>query len=346
MDSEVHIVFGFDNNYSMQVGVAILSICIHTSGPVCFHALIAEDVTDSIKRQIEDMVVSRGKKIIYHVVSGELLRETRVNSYFSRSVYSRLLIADILSPDIHKAIYLDCDIITLQSLRPMWEIKLDEDEPAAMAIDLDSSDVKHHNNIGIPLSQPYFNSGVILMNLDCWRKEGLSSFFIQQASEHDYLYVDQDVLNANIGERVRHLHMRFNLQHPLLLLPEEEWLLEKPRFFEEVYEAKENPVVIHYVGPTKPWHEGCLMADDWLKYKAMSPWKDVPLQRVIVNGPCAVYLTEIEKIDVLTVKSIANPLFAIVLKFAEKCPRSFSIFRKSVWAIARRLKLVQSQNIE
>lgn len=41
--------------------------------------------------------------------------------YISRATYYRLLIPQILSEDIHKVLFLDCDIIVRHSLRPLWE---------------------------------------------------------------------------------------------------------------------------------------------------------------------------------------------------------------------------------
>ena len=50
---------------------------------------------------------------------------------------------------------------------------------------------------------------------------------------------------------------------------------------EQVYDALKNPVIVHYAGGAiqRPWFTNCgsRYIDWYLKYKVLSPWKDVPL---------------------------------------------------------------------
>jgi len=340
MEEMMHIAFGFDNNYSMPCGVAVTSVCETTPGPICFHALIAEDVTEDTKQKLESVVLSHGNKICFYDVSPSSFSDIPDPTCISKSAYNRLLIPDILPGDVEKVIYLDSDLVILRSLREMWDIQLVEDEPAAMAIDSGCSNVKFHNRIGIPLSQAYYNSGVMLMNLRYWRREQIGRKCIRKAEENNYPLVDQDAINVVIGSKVRNLHLRFNLQIFLLLRPEDEWLIDKSRYFNQVYEAKERPVVIHFVEGLKPWHEGCRHAEEWRAFKAMSPWKDVPLSRFIAKGKHMLYLDKMKEIDPLETESFIQPLFALVLRFAKRYRRAFALFRKVLWTLSSKMKLL------
>ena len=51
---------------------------------------------------------------------------------------------------------------------------------------------------------------------------------------------------------------------------------------EAINEAVAHPVIAHFTGgdhQARPWHEGCwsYRKDEYLRYKALSPWKDTPL---------------------------------------------------------------------
>ena len=54
----------------------------------------------------------------------------------------------------------------------------------------------------------------------------------------------------------------------------------------------DHPAIIHYLGGwimARPWYEGCCSthADEYFRYKALSPWKDSPLSKsnAVTNPP-------------------------------------------------------------
>ena len=334
----MHIAFGFDQNYAMPCGVAILSVCRNTPRPLYFHALVAEDVTQETKKQIEEMALSYGNRMAWYQVDSAILKKLPEHRWYGKSIYNRLLIPDLLPEDVTKVLYLDSDILALKSLRPVWEMVLADDEPAAMAFDSGCSDIYFHNRVDIPLSQPYFNSGVILMNLTCWRKEGIRMKCMEKIGQNNYTLVDQDAINAVIGARVRNLHLRYNLQVSILKCPEDDLQMDKERCSAQVHEAIEDPVIIHYTDCIKPWHEGCPDAKEWLDVKNGSPWKDTPL----VSGKklYTLHLDLVKEINMDDAITIASPLFALILDFSRKHHKVFSRLSKLVWKIAEKHDLL------
>lgn len=343
----IHVAFCFDPGYAMPCGVAMYSICVNTPDPVCFHALISHDVTDETRQQMESMAVSHGKTIEFHVIDSSSVDGTYSNAdvgYISKSTYYRFLIPDILPAGVSKAIYLDGDLITLGSLSPLWDTELGPEEPAAIVCDCGADDVRHHNKIGIPLSQPYYNCGVMVLNLDCWRKEDLGSICMRHAQEHDYPYMDQDVVNVLLGSRIKRLHFKYNCLILFLNTPEEDLRLEKGKYFDEIHEACRRPVILHFVGDRKPWHEGCPFSSEWLEYKADSPWKDVPLQQVPYTMWVTLKYLARRDSDVLDVNSVATPMVSLAVRLAQRHPRIFSLFRKVVWTVAKKYHVLDRQS--
>lgn len=269
----IHIALGFDQNYVMPCGITIVSICENTPCDIHFHAIIAEDVSDENKQKIESVVKKYSKKITFYTIEGTQFDQLPANAHISRSTYNRFLIPDLLSSDIKKVLYVDTDIVAVKSLVSLWETELLDNEPAAMAIDARCSGVKEHNAIDIPLSQPYYNAGILLMNLECWRKENISRQCIDKIVEHNYPWMDQDALNVVIGNRVKKLHVRYNLQTPFMVEPESDWEVERSLYFDEIFMGKENPVILHYSQGRKPWQNGCNYSGIWLQCKNISPWK-------------------------------------------------------------------------
>lgn len=337
----MHVAFGFDQNYTMPTGMVMLSICINTPGPICFHALIAPDVTDASRVLLEDLVNSYGKRIVFYTIDPMLLKGAHLNPRYTLCAYNRLLIPDILSPDIKKVIYLDSDTVTVDSLQPLWDVELADNEPLGLCYDSNSSDVRYLNSLDIPLSQTYCNTGVLLMNLDCWRREGIGRKCLDLLSTRDFPFVDQDVLNILLGDRFHHLHLRYNLQYQFLTEDEKDLMVEKAKYHPEVSEAVESPVVIHYSGHFKPWYTDCKFAEPWRKCKALSPWKDMPLIPRHTNEGFQLQVDGVIDNDIEAARSIAAPLIAIAMKLSIRRPRLFVLLRKMLWTLARKRHLIK-----
>lgn len=339
MKSPIQIVFAFDQNYVMPCGVAMLSICMNTPGPICFHVVADKDVTEESKATIAGIAESYGNQALFYTSDSVRFGNLPDNTHITRSTYSRLLLPELLPAQLDKVLYLDVDIITPGSLEPLWEMELDGDVPAAMAVDRLSFDKVLLSASVVPESRYYYNAGVMLINLDCWRREKLGEQCVRAIEEFRYKWMDQDAVNVIFGERVSALHLRYNMQNSLRTRPMGEH--EAKEFEPQVREAIESPVIIHYSESFKPWHQEYGMPEEWLEYKAMSPWKDTPLSRYTVKGDYPVNLNGFKELDVLHVESIALPLLTITSQFATRHPHAFKYLRKALWAIARRRYLVK-----
>jgi lipopolysaccharide biosynthesis glycosyltransferase len=100
---------------------------------------------------------------------------------------------------------------------------------------------------------PYFNSGVMVIDLKGWRAEGLEQRCLEAAErlKHRTKWLDQDVLNICLAGRWGLLPPFWNKQFSLGLFPD--WQCSP---YEEVefQEARSHPAIIHFCTRTKPWH--------------------------------------------------------------------------------------------
>ncbi|WP_084797857.1 glycosyltransferase family 8 protein [Neobacillus mesonae] len=66
--------------------------------------------------------------------------------------------------------------------------------------------------LSIPAEYTYFNAGVLLMNLQKWRENKISSQVIQYIKEHPKLIklMDQDALNAVLYDKCLKLEPKWN----------------------------------------------------------------------------------------------------------------------------------------
>ncbi|WP_202799349.1 glycosyltransferase, partial [Treponema sp. JC4] len=87
--------------------------------------------------------------------------------------YLRFFIEKKLPSDVHKVLYFDCDIIVVDSLMELYETDI-SDFSLAAAFDVECDDICRYNRLDYPFKDGYFNSGVMLINLDYWRKHSIS----------------------------------------------------------------------------------------------------------------------------------------------------------------------------
>ena len=161
--------------------------------------------------------------------------------------YARLFLPKLL-PEVGRILYIDSDLIIMESLEAVWNTYL-ENTPLAAAV---CAHVKTIGNeclpteeLGLPPEAPYLQAGFLVIDLGAWRKMDLSKRCV------DYLlrypdrapHWDQSALNAVIDQKWAVLPDRWNVPAGYIELEPEKY-------------SKIKPAVLHYSGPDKPWRYG------------------------------------------------------------------------------------------
>jgi lipopolysaccharide biosynthesis glycosyltransferase len=190
-----------------------------------------------------------------------------------------------LLPEAPKVLYLDADTLVVDALGALWHTELGDAPLAAVANPLYRFMDDHPRwRLGISDRRRYLNSGVLLMNLELMRREGTAAALLAYARDHpDNVYPDQDAISALFADRHVSLHPRWNAQTTL-------WDLrpgDLPFAPSEVEEARQDPAIVHFVGPFKPWHYLCThpYRAEYFEHLQATPWAAPPLEgRTPVNA--------------------------------------------------------------
>ena len=269
----MQIALATDDRYALACGVCITSILENNRSEDVHIFVLASGLSEVNRRRFSLLEENYGRKIELVDVSDSVFEGLKVSRRFPKSIYYRLMLPELLS--CSKVIYLDCDIIVDGDLTPFWETEI-TDFAAVVVEDQWSDDIRIHNRIR--RDGKYFNSGVMLFNLDYWRAASLSDNCIAFLHDNPQIckYPDQDAMNCVIGDDVKYTDYRFNFQANMF--EKKEALMLHYSKWEEIEKWKVSPVVIHYTGMIKPWYEESThpMNDRFVKYKSKSPWKAVP----------------------------------------------------------------------
>lgn len=276
------VVVCTDNRFVMPTGVMMYSLCCNNpSVDVTFHILVDDSVStkdrDDLKETISKFPLG---KILFYDVDLTILPsfpslDTRQGK-ITKAVYYRLMLAEILPTSIHKVLYMDGDLIVRDSLLPLWNTDITGYAVAATADGL-SGDIEFYNRLRYPFEKGYFNSGVLLVNLDYWRQHSVINDFcdFMKTRANDIALWDQDVMNYVFQDHKVYFPIKYNLTSG--------YFFKQPRFdywkYEtEVSEALKNPVVVHFAGD-KPWYAYQKAPhpfnSTWFLYQDQTKWKGV-----------------------------------------------------------------------
>lgn len=270
----INILCTTDDNYAPHCGIMLTSLFeTNRESSFCSFILVDKISEENLgKFRLLEKKYSTTINIVY-VDASEWSEISLSASYLSLASCYRLLAPNLLPQDIHRILYLDCDIIINGDIRPLWETSL-EDKGVGAIIDINPS---FKDRIGI--KDFYFNSGVLLCDLDYWRKnkitEQCQSLMIEDCDK--LFYIDQDALNIVFEGSKIPLPLTYNFQVGFL-----------KKYCSNLYEAsihKEilasicSPVIIHYMTCHKPWNQYSIYppyTSYYVKAKDKSPWNDTP----------------------------------------------------------------------
>lgn len=269
----LHIALGLDAKYVMQSGVTITSICENNKDlDLFFHiATLGEGSDSTVFSPLTDILEHYNQQGEIIPIVDKYFEGLPELNYISKATYLRLLLPKVLKEDVGQVLYLDSDIIVMGSLRYFVEHPLSMEYGCGAAIDVNGCTIKHHNRLGISVPVTYFNAGVLQMNLVYWRNNDISSKTIQKIAENQYWFMDQDAINVVLNGKISRVPYKYNLQTSHYLYPPTEQELDI-KYHQELSDAMNNPVIIHYASYRKPWQEDCPRKEYWEEYKGKTIW--------------------------------------------------------------------------
>ena len=272
----IEIVLCTDDNYVMPTSVLINSISITNPESKIHYNIVSSGLSDSAKKKFLENFAGKNASIDFYTVDQGILDgcPVRPGEHISIAAYFRFLLPTILPDNIDKVLYMDGDIACVDDIKPLWETPLDGFAAAAVP-DMRCDDIRILNRLPLAESSEYYNSGVMLINLDWWRKNDVQnkSIFFATQNKDVCTYHDQDVLNVVLQGAFKTLSIRYNLQEHFL--EKRENLFIDKKYFDDLDFSVQNPVMLHYTGQKKPWHKECFnpLRDVWRCFFYNSGWK-------------------------------------------------------------------------
>lgn len=177
--------------------------------------------------------------------------------------YFRLKLASYLPQDIKTCLYLDVDMLCMQDIRDIFNIDL-QDKVCGVVLDADFRISRimegKNNNGGYALNvKTYFNAGLMLINLDNWRKQNIENQCFSWLAKYIPECHDQDTLNAVIEDKILILPLNYNFMIGHLENREESSFKGNngctlAYTYKQYLSAKDDIKILHFLTERKPWH--------------------------------------------------------------------------------------------
>ncbi len=253
----IPIFFAVDDGYIPFLAVALQSL-IENSSKNYYYSIkilytnIEEENKQKISKYKKENVNIEFVDLNYYIKKVKDKLYTR--DYYTKTTYFRLFIPN-LYPQYDKAIYLDSDIVVLGDIAELYNVNMGNNLIAAAPDDVIQTTKVFQEYaekvVGVADYRNYFNAGILLMNLDEFRKFNFQEKFLYLLETIKFTVAqDQDYLNRLCKGKVKIIDKAWD---------------RMPIAIDDMKE--EDIKVIHYNLAYKPWHfENVLYKDYFWKY--------------------------------------------------------------------------------
>lgn len=249
--NRMNILVTLNDHYMKPLRIMLESLFMHEKHPLDIY-LFYSNVSEKNREHLKNFVRhnSRKSRLITVFVDENIFKQAPVFSYFTREMYYRLLCSRFIPKTEDRILYLDPDLLIRGEIFPLYEM----DFQGKQIIGVEDYAIKHilrdkKEAIGFKAQDAYINSGVLLFNLKEMGEKFRLDDFIRLLDEYreTVSYPDQDAINLYFKDNILLADRiyNYNTGYGSVL-----GMLAHIFGFKK---EKEEPVIVHFCGKSKPW---------------------------------------------------------------------------------------------
>lgn len=271
----IKVVFAFDENYAIQGLIAALSLLDSSlrreNGSKYEIFFLVDKMFSSEIKEKYDKFLSSYKNLIHFsfvVSNGSFFADGYACRHVKKSAFLRLEIPELFECD--RIIYSDVDVLYLSGLSDLWSLDLGDDLLAAVVdvgfnrravFDRKRKELLYWDKYFSDRRGTYFQDGFMLLNLEKIRGTGVLTQWRKFMGER-FEYQEMDIINITCFPRIKKIGTKYSVIPGYFKRGRyDDGVAEGFLTPEEVMEARERPVIIHYAGPKKPWNSSSALGN-------------------------------------------------------------------------------------
>jgi lipopolysaccharide biosynthesis glycosyltransferase/glycosyltransferase involved in cell wall biosynthesis len=301
--NSIVVCLSSSNQYSAYCGAAIESIIENSNATNHYDIIILElDITHDNKRRLLSLA-DCCDNVSIRIINVKLLSlyfDFKLHSHFSLEGSLKLFLFSPLFEAYDKIVVLDSDLIVNCDIGELYGLKLNDNIMAAcddvmMKAMIARGDVSRGFVKSMPAGdyvadylhmgsdEHYYNTGVVVFNLSLGRHANIFEHAMQKINSRPYWFLEQDVLNEILCEKIAGLGIEWNLLTASDNI--DNTLRELDERTKDEYEyAMSAYNIVHFAGSKKPWLDPTVeYADTFFKYCRNTPWYEGIISKSITN---------------------------------------------------------------
>lgn len=272
-DFLIHVCYCFHDKtgrYAKFIGTSMLALFEKTTSEIMVHILHDDSLTDENRDKLSLIARRCWQHVKFYNVAelcadklAQMVKMVPVveKSRVSVGAFFKLLIPQIIPQNIKKIIYLDADIIANLDINELWQIELGDKILGVVTERANGIGTFLVSRDGFVKPEDYFNSGVLLMNLNLLRGEEETILAgVKFKAEHlQYKQFDQLIFNYCFATRALKLPVKFNR------------FVGRARAKNELLDEK----IYHYAGVALTLEMSDPFNRLWMEYFMRTPFLDI-----------------------------------------------------------------------
>lgn len=247
----INILVTLNSNYIKPLKVMLKSLFLNNPEEnftiYLLHSSISKEEIIELSKYIE----AHNSNLEEIYIEDKYFKDAPILLHYTKEMYYRLLAFKFLPDSVERILYLDPDILVINSVNELYNMNIDGYYYAAAYHDLIT--VKEINRIRLnPYKiERYYNSGVLLMNIDLQRKmiDERKIFDFVERNRSKLIMPDQDILNALYSKKIKSINeVLYNYDARYYRY----YKLRSNGRYDMDYVIR-NTVIIHFCGKRKPW---------------------------------------------------------------------------------------------
>ncbi|WP_049566389.1 glycosyltransferase family 8 protein [Streptomyces sp. SBT349] len=226
--------------------------------------ILYDELSDASQLRIRDHGERLGLRL-------ELMRSPPVDPRlpvqrrFTPTIYLRLNVHEVLA-DESRVLYLDSDLLIMDDIRELLTLSLNGfalgavRDPVRPTLGCGGA-YPPWDHLELPADREYFNSGVLLLDLDKCRSTGVLDRACKILAEQPEVtrFPDQDALNWSADDNWLRLDQKWNTFAMSIVVGREDYhhAAESVVSLETLLRAEEVATILHFSGRNKPWQDFC-----------------------------------------------------------------------------------------
>lgn len=249
--STMDILVTLDENYLPPLQVMLTSLHINNPEASCRIYLLHRGIGQSKLESLGKGLGKMGYNLCPILVDEKLFEKAPATAQYPQEMYYRLLAAHLLPVKLNRILYLDPDLLVINSIKPLWNMDLKDNLFAAAAHTGKTELANNVNKLRLGTEHKYFNSGVLVLDLVRARRQIVPEEIFSFVEKHsaELILPDQDILNQMYGKNI-------------LELDDFIWNYDARNFSTYYMRSTgkadmpwvmKNTAILHFCGKAKPW---------------------------------------------------------------------------------------------